>query len=81
MRDLISRQKAIEALCKDSCGSGWCGVSCQEVVVLENLPPAQPDLCDGCDRYEVSCVDEESGIPHLWHAICNLAFLAQMEEY
>lgn len=26
-------------------------------------------------------VDEESGIPHLWHAICNLAFLAQMEEY
>ena len=26
-------------------------------------------------------VDEESGIPHLWHCICNLAFLAQMEEY
>ena len=26
-------------------------------------------------------VDPESGIPHLWHCICNLAFLAQMEEY
>jgi len=26
-------------------------------------------------------VDEESGIPHLWHCICNLAFLAEMEEY
>lgn len=61
MCDLISRQKAIEALCQDSCGSGWCGVSCQEVVVLENLPSAQPDLCDGCDRYEVSCVGEGCG--------------------
>lgn len=25
--------------------------------------------------------DEESGIPSLWHCICNLAFLAAMEEY
>ena len=44
MNDLISRQKAIEALCKDSCGSGWCGVSCQEVVVIENLPSAQTEV-------------------------------------
>lgn len=28
-----------------------------------------------------TAVDPESGIPHLWHCICNLAFLAQMEEY
>ena len=26
-------------------------------------------------------VDEESGLPHLWHAACNLAFLCEMEAY
>lgn len=61
MDDLISRAAAIDALCKDSCGSEWCGVSCQEVVVIENLPSAQPDLCDGCDRYGASCVGEGCG--------------------
>ena len=25
-------------------------------------------------------VDEESGLPHLWHAACNLAFLCEMEK-
>ena len=25
-------------------------------------------------------VDEESGIPHLFHCICNLAFLAELED-
>ena len=24
-------------------------------------------------------VDEESGLPHLWHAACNIAFLIEME--
>lgn len=24
-------------------------------------------------------VDEESGLPHLWHCCCNLAFLCDME--
>ena len=26
-------------------------------------------------------VDPESGIPHLWHLACNVAFLCEMEKY
>ena len=25
--------------------------------------------------------DEESGLPHLWHLACNVAFLIDMEDY
>ena len=25
-------------------------------------------------------VDEESGLPHLWHLACNIAFLIEMEK-
>ena len=25
-------------------------------------------------------VDDESGLPHLWHAACNIAFLCEMSE-
>lgn len=25
-------------------------------------------------------VDEESGLPHLWHCACNIAFLCEMEK-
>lgn len=25
-------------------------------------------------------VDEESGLPHLWHLACNVAFLCEMEK-
>lgn len=28
-----------------------------------------------------SSVDEESGLKHIWHAACNIAFLIQMEEH
>lgn len=29
--------------------------------------------------YEPNGVDEESGLPHLWHLACNIAFLCEME--
>ena len=28
-----------------------------------------------------SSVDEESGLPHLYHASCNMAFLEEMEKW
>ena len=27
-----------------------------------------------------SGVDEESGLPHLWHLACNIAFLCELED-
>ena len=26
-------------------------------------------------------VDDESGLPHLWHLACNIAFLCEMEDF
>lgn len=42
--DLISRREAIDALCKVGCGSGHCGISCDDVQAIEQLPSAQPTL-------------------------------------
>ena len=43
MTDPISRQAAIDALCKAGCGSGYCGVSCDDVKAIEQLPLVQPE--------------------------------------
>lgn len=42
-KDTISRQAAIDALCKVGCGSGYCGISCDDVKAIEQLPSAQPE--------------------------------------
>ena len=49
MDDLISRQAAIDALCKAGCGSGYCGISCDDVKAIEQLPSAQPEPEEDCD--------------------------------
>ena len=42
---------------------------------------------DACYRHWLSYiedphgVDDESGMPHLWHVACNIAFLCEMETY
>ena len=42
--DCVSRQAAIDAVCKAGCGSGFCGVECDEVLALRNMPSAQAEI-------------------------------------
>lgn len=58
MADLIDRQAAIKALCKAGCDSGHCGVSCPDVMAIEDLPSAQPDI--------IHCKDCKHWMPYDW---------------
>ena len=40
--DTIYRQAAIDAVCKAGCESGFCGIPCDDVKAIEQLPSAQP---------------------------------------
>lgn len=46
----IDRQAAIDALCKAGCESGYCGISCDDVKAIEQLPAAEPEIirCKDC---------------------------------
>lgn len=53
----------------------------------ENWRQVQPErYVDALLRHTVAyvrdrkAVDAESGLPHLWHMACNLAFLCEMDE-
>ena len=61
MSDLIDRQAAIDALCKAGCGSGYCGISCDDVKAIEQLPPAQPDIVACGDCIHWICHDRRCG--------------------
>lgn len=45
--DTISRQMAIDVLCKTGCGSGYCGISCDDIKAIEQLPSAQQERKNG----------------------------------
>ena len=75
--DCISRQAAIDAILAVTGNSSvrelyehvqehglsdmWSGGVNAAIDIIIAVPSAQPDLCDGCDRYEVSCVGEGCG--------------------
>lgn len=54
-KDIIYRQAAIDALCMAGCGSGHCGISCDDVKAIETLPSAQTELirCKDCKWWDV----------------------------
>lgn len=56
MSDTIYRQAAIDALCIVGCGSKYCGISCEEVMAIETLPSAQPEVvrCKDCKWYDIA---------------------------
>ena len=59
--DCISRQAAIDAVCKASCGAG-CGMPCDEIFALEELPSAQPDLQPTCNQLATDCISRQAAI-------------------
>ena len=68
MNDLISRQAAIDALCKAGCESRYCGASCDDVKAIEQLPPAQPEKRTE-ERTETHARDCVSGVAAIIAAI------------
>lgn len=40
--DTINKQAAIYAICKEECGTGYCGTSCGDVIAIEQIPSAEP---------------------------------------
>jgi hypothetical protein len=63
MIDLIDRQAAIDALCKELCNRSHCGMSCDDVKTIEQLPSAQPEpLTDKEQRIFLAAMGREEKI-------------------
>ena len=68
MNDTISRRAAIDALCKVGCGSGHCGISCDDVKVIEALPTAEKvgnwiEVKNRWDGLEIRCSECGAQVP------------------
>lgn len=75
--ELITKGAAFDALCKAGCDSGYCGVSCNDVKAIENLPPAKPQRSRGrwesylTDGLKYKCSECGSRFTIPWHFCPN----------
>lgn len=53
--------------------NGW-----QEVESIRYYDAMQRHICAMHD--DLNAIDEESGLPHLWHVACNVAFMCEIME-
>ncbi len=64
--DSISRVNAIKALCKAGCESEYCGISCDDVKAIEDLPSAQPTQSNTPNTLNaLDCIDRQAAIDAL----------------
>ena len=68
---LITKQAAIDALCKAGCDSGYCGISCDDVKAIEQLPSAEKtqlseesttNLQPTCNNLATDCISRQAAI-------------------
>ena len=62
--DTINRKEAIDEVCKAGCGSGFCGVECDEVLALRNMPSAQPEKRteEHTETHSCDCISRQDAI-------------------
>jgi hypothetical protein len=67
------RQYGVEVKYPETGVDGWRGIGEQRI---------RDAMCRHLMRYlaDPKGLDEESGLPHLWHLACNVAFLCELEE-
>lgn len=73
MDDLISRQAAIESVCKVSCGGGYCGIPCDEVKAIKQLPSVEPERMKG-KWIDAVLPNDSGGLPVQVCDQCNTFF-------